>query len=112
MKEGQRKRRGFKIVTDTILKYKNKLTKSDKQQLISALKRQLIIQRKGFIFFIDSEESNRISLADLGSYEFGISSLKRKRKPIEIISDIIRHNHAHLSNRDYENLIIEIKNLK
>ena len=113
MKEGQRKRRGSEIVMDTLLKYKNKLTKSDKQRLISVLKRELIIQKKGIVFFIDSEESDRISLADIGSYEFGISDLKgRKRKPIEIISDTIRHHSSGLSIRDYENLIAKVESFK
>ena len=113
MKEGQRKRSGFKIVRDTILKYKNSLTDVNKRQLIDSLKRELIISRKGFIFFLDSGKKSMISLADLGSHEFGISSLKgRKRKPIEIISDTIRHHSTGLSIRDYENLIDEIKRLK
>ena len=113
MKEGQRKRRGNKIVMDTLLEYKNKLTDVDKRQLIDVLKRELIIQRKGFMFLIDSEKRSMISLADLGSYEFGISSLKgRKRKPIEIVSDTIRYHSTGLSIRDYENLIAKIKSFK
>lgn len=113
MKEGQRKRTKSKIIIDTVSKYKNRLTKSDKRQLIEALKRELIIQRKGFLFFIDSEKRSMISLADTGSYEFGIRSLKgRKRKPLEIISDTIRRHSEGLSIRDYENLIDKIKDLK
>ena len=110
MKEGQRKRRGFEIVVATILKYEKCLTEGNKQKLMDALERELIIQREGILYLIDSGKASMTSLADIGSPEFGISDLKgRKRKPLEIISDIIRHNHARLSNRNYENLIEGLK---
>lgn len=92
MKEGQRKRRGFEIVMDILSKYKNRLTKSERKQLISALERKLIIQKKGIIFLIDSGKASMTSLADIGSYELGWDRLEeskgQRRKPIEIISDV------------------------
>ena len=104
------RRRTNKIVFDTLIKYKDKLSNSDKQKLLDALKRELIIQRKGIIYLIDAGKGKMTSLANIGSYEFGHDSLRgRKRRPLEIISDTIRHHSVGLSIRDYENLIAEVK---
>ena len=75
-----RKRSGFKIVKDIISKYKNNLTESSKRELIDAMKRELIIRRKGFIFLIDSGKGSMTSFADMGSYEYGSSDLKGRKR--------------------------------
>lgn len=108
-------KRTNKIVFDTLSKYNNKITNTEKQQLVEALKRELIVKTKGIIFLIDSEEAKMTSLANIGSgYEPFMNERRERRKPLEIISDMIRRYSivGKLSVRDYKDLVEIAKKLK